>query len=184
MIKRKAPEQGAFLVLNNQENILKQLKNFHFFVNFKKIKLTMKKILFLAVSAAFVFSSCSNNDDDDNSVNIVGVWRPSKTLKISGSNGSIISTENSSTCNKKSTYEFKANNELTNHIFENDSDGCTDFGSQTAPYSYDMNNKKIVIDGDSYDVAKHTSNEIQIVVDYGQFNSDNIEDHMILVLTK
>jgi len=61
----------------------------------------MKKILFLAVSAAFVLSSCSNNDDDDNSINIVGVWKPSKTLKISGSNGNTISTENASACNQK-----------------------------------------------------------------------------------
>ncbi|MEI7488237.1 MAG: lipocalin family protein [Chryseobacterium sp.] len=144
----------------------------------------MKKILFLAVSAAFVFSSCSNDDDDNNSINIVGVWRPSKTLKISGSNGNLISIETASTCNQKSTYDFNANNQLTSHIFENDANNCTDFGSQTAPYSYDMPNKKIVIDGDSYDVAKHTSNEIQIVVDYGQFNDDNIEDHMILLLTK
>lgn len=145
----------------------------------------MKKFLLLAISTVFVLSSCSS-DDESNEINLVGVWKPSKTLKISGSNGNIISTESSSTCNRKSTYDFKSNNQLTSHIYEIDpnTNNCSDLGSQTTSYSYDRNSKKIIIDGDSYEVINHTSNEFQIIVDYGHYNNDNIEDHMILVLTK
>lgn len=146
----------------------------------------MKKFLVLAVSATFVLSSCSSDNDEDNSVNLVGVWRPTKTFKISGSNGNMLSSENSSACNKNSTYDFKSNNQLVSHIYETDSstNTCSDAGSETTPYSYDAANKKIIIDGDSYEVLNHTSNEFQIVVDYGHYNNDNIEDQMVLVLTK
>lgn len=145
----------------------------------------MKKTLFLAICAGFISTSCSRDNEDD-TISIIGSWKPSATMKISGTNGKIISTQTPSDCNKKSTFHFKSDNNFTNHIFEEESNTgiCTDFGSQTAPYSYQYGTSKIIIDGDEYEILKHTQHELQIVVDYGNFDTDNVEDKDVLLLIK
>lgn len=43
----------------------------------------MKKILFLAISAGFLFTACKS-DDDDVYASVVGVWKPSREMAVSG----------------------------------------------------------------------------------------------------
>lgn len=145
----------------------------------------MKKFLFLAVVSTIALGSCSKDDNEENlSTTIVGIWKPSMEKVISGSNGNLISTDNFDTCYKKSTFNFKANNTLTSNTYENVSGTCTNYGEQTISYSYNHSNKKINIDGDEYEVISHTQNEFQLVSDYDDRNGDSIEDKIILVLTR
>jgi len=145
----------------------------------------MKKILFLAVASTIALGSCSSNDNEENiSTTIVGVWKPSMEKVISGSNGNILSTDNFDTCYKKSTFNFKANNTLTSNTYENVGGTCSNSGEDTMSYSYDYSNKKITIDGDEYEVISHTQNEFQLVGDYDDKNGDSIEDKVVLVLTR
>jgi hypothetical protein len=60
----------------------------------------MKKILFLAISAGFLFTACKS-DDDDVYASVVGVWKPSREMAVSGKNGSTIYNDPSSSCYKK-----------------------------------------------------------------------------------
>lgn len=144
----------------------------------------MKKILFLAVASTIALGSCSSDDEENLSSTVVGLWKPSMEKVISGSNGNVLSTDNFDTCYKKSTFNFKANNTLTSNTYENVSGTCTNYGEDTSSYSYDHSNNKITIDGDDYEVVAHTQNEFQIVGDYDDRNGDNIEDKIVLVLTR
>ena len=143
----------------------------------------MKKLLFLALSAGFVFSSCSNDDDDTPS--IIGTWRPSQTITVSGKTGNVIDTEDASTCYKKSTFEFKSNGSLVAVIYEDNGFGaCSNIGTDTISYSYNYDKKRIIIDDEEQEVIRHTDNKIQIVTEYDDVDGDNIDDKIITVLTK
>ncbi|MFC3161500.1 Lipocalin-like domain-containing protein [Chryseobacterium arachidis] len=145
----------------------------------------MKKILFLAIASTIALGSCSNNDDEENlSQTVVGTWKPVMEKVISGSNGSIISTDNFDTCYKKSTFNFKSNNTLTTNTYENVSGTCTNYGEETVSYSYNHSSMKITIDGDEYEVIAHNQNEFQVVGDYDDKNGDGIEDKVVLVLAR
>ncbi|WP_415326670.1 lipocalin family protein [Chryseobacterium sp. MMS23-Vi53] len=144
----------------------------------------MKKFLFLAVVSTIALGSCSNDDDEDLSTTVVGTWKPSMEKVLSGSNGAVLSTDNFDTCYKKSTFNFKSNNTLSTNTYENVSGTCTNYGEQNISYSYNHSGKKITIDGDDYEVISHTQNEFQIVGDYDDRNGDNIEDKIVLVLTR
>ncbi|WP_267405394.1 MULTISPECIES: lipocalin family protein [unclassified Chryseobacterium] len=143
----------------------------------------MKKLLFLALSAGFVFSSCSNDNDDNPS--IIGTWRPSQTITVSGKTGNVIDTENASTCYKKSTFDFKSNGSMVATIYdENGAGACSNLGTDTVQYSYNYDKKRITIDGEEQEVISHTNNKIQIVTDYDDEDGDGIDDKIMIVLTK
>ena len=146
----------------------------------------MKKEFLAILAIGFVFNSCKNDDsEEDNTETIVGIWKPIKEIAISGSNGNTISTQNSSTCYKKSTFDFKSNNTLASTIFDDQEDGsCKSYGTENRPYSYDFNGKKIIIDNEQFEVISHTKNELQFVANYDDENNDGIEDKIIIVLNK
>lgn len=147
----------------------------------------MKKEFFLAILAiGFVFNSCKNDDsEEDNTETIVGIWKPIKEIAISGSNGNTISTQNASTCYKKSTFDFKSNNTVASTIFDDQLDGsCKSYGTENLPYSYEFNGKKLIIDNEQFEVISHTKNELQFVANYEDENNDGIEDKIIIVLNK
>ncbi len=144
----------------------------------------MKKLLFLAISAGFVFTSCSSDDEED--VNsIVGTWRPISEKAISGKNGSTLYNDPHSTCYKKSTFNFKSNNILSSTIYdENSSGNCENYGTDTSSYSYDPGNKQLTVDGEISEVAVLNSKELHIVSDYDDVNGDGVDDKIILVLAR
>ncbi|MCF2219516.1 lipocalin family protein [Chryseobacterium sp. PS-8] len=144
----------------------------------------MKKILFLAISAGFLFTACKS-DDDDVYASVVGVWKPSREMAVSGKNGSTIYNDPSSSCYKKSTFDFKSNNTMVSNIFDEGMSGnCENLGTDTSSYSYDPLNKQIVIDGESSEVLKLTNYEMHIVSDYSDEDGDGIDDKIVLVLIR
>jgi len=145
----------------------------------------MKRFLVLVVATGFIFNSCSNDDEDSDEFSIIGVWSPSREIAVSGSNGVTISNEPASSCYKYSTFDFKSDNMLTSKIYDTDITGtCENFGTETVPYSYDHNAKKLVIDNEVTEIVSRTSGELQIVTDYEDVDDDNIDDKIILVLVK
>lgn len=146
----------------------------------------MRKILFLAIVSTIALGSCSRDNDEENlSTTIVGIWKPSMEKVISGSNGKLISTDNFTPCYKKTTFNFKADNTMVSNIYEEASGGiCTNLGNDTTSYSYNYSAKKMIIEGEEYEVISHTQNEFQLVSDYDDRNGDGVEDTIILVLTR
>lgn len=144
----------------------------------------MKKLLFFAVSAGFIFTSC-NNDDEGNSNSIVGTWRPVSEKAISGKNGNTLYNDPHSSCYKKSTFNFKSNNTVSSTIYdENSSGNCENYGTDTSPYSYDPGNKQLTVDGETSEVVVLNSKELHVVSDYDDVNGDGVDDKIILVMAR
>ncbi|MFC7345545.1 lipocalin family protein [Chryseobacterium zhengzhouense] len=146
----------------------------------------MKKLLAIAFTAGLLFTSCSNDDDEQNNeFSIVGIWQPSREIVVSGSNGVTLSNTSYSGCYSTSTFDFKSNNTLVSNIFElNTSNNCVSTGIETVPYTYDHAAKKLVIDGENIEIVSRTVNEIQIVSEYDDRDSDGIDDKIIFVLAR
>jgi len=144
----------------------------------------MKKLLFLAVSAGFIFTSCSNDDDTDSN-SIVGTWRPVSEKAISGKNGSTLYNDAHSSCYKKSTINFKSDNMVSSTIYDENSGGnCENYGTETYPYSYDAAKMQLTVDGDVSEVVLLNQKELHFVSDYDDVNGDGVDDKIILVLAR
>lgn len=146
----------------------------------------MKKILLFAVTAGFVFNSCSDDDDEGaKEFSMVGLWGPSREIIVSGSNGVTISNKDSSPCYKNSTFNFHANNTMSSQIFSLTNAGdCESSDIETVPYSYDHAAKKLIIDGELTEIVSRTENELHIVTGYNDEDGDGIDDKIILVMVK
>lgn len=146
----------------------------------------MKKLLAIAFTTGLLFTSCSNDDDEQNNeFSIVGIWQPSREIVVSGSNGVTLSNTSYSGCYSTSTFDFKSNNTLVSNIFElNTSNNCVSTGIETVAYTYDHAAKKLVIDGENIEIVSRTVNEIQIVSEYDDRDSDGIDDKIIFVLAR
>ncbi|WP_312075920.1 lipocalin family protein [Chryseobacterium sp.] len=147
----------------------------------------MKKIILLALASGFVFNSCTTDDEDDfnNEFSLVGVWQPSRKIVMSGDDGVTIYNTNFDACYATSTFDFRANNTVVTNIFETNISGtCASTGVETSPYSYDHDNKKLVIDGENIEVISRTSNELQFVSHYDDVDGDGTDDKIIYVLFK
>ena len=142
-----------------------------------------KKILIAVCSAIVLFNSC-NDDKEPEQFSIIGVWKPSRQIVV-GSNGVTISNTDYSGCYKSSTFSFSTNNTMTSHIFDlNAVQDCENYGSETVPYSYDHNEKKLVIDGEDVEIVSRTYNELQFVSDYHDVDGDGVEEKIITVFVK
>lgn len=127
--------------------------------------------------------SCSNDDDTNNEVSIVGTWKESKTVVYNGTNNVVLATELPDDCDKKNTYDFTNSGKLHTKIFYTKSDGtCGEDGNSTANYTYDAAGKKINVDGEISDVLSLTNNELQVVVDMNDENGDGVDDKVVLFL--
>lgn len=150
----------------------------------KRIK--MKKLLMFLFASGLVFSSCSNDDDEQNEeFSLVGVWHPAREIVMSGSNGITLTNTDYSPCYRTSTFDFKTNNTVVSNIFENNISGnCVSTGIDTAPYSYDHVANKLIIDGETTEIVSRTENEFQIVSDFEDRDGDGIDDKIIFVMIK
>lgn len=144
----------------------------------------MKKLLFLAVSAGFIFTSCSSDDDTDSN-SIVGTWRPVSEKAISGKNGSTLYNDPHSSCYKKSTINFKSDNTVSSTLYDENSGGnCENYGTETYSYSYDAAKMQLTVDGDVSEVVLLNQKELHFVSDYDDVNGDGVDDKIILVFAR
>lgn len=145
----------------------------------------MTKKLLLGALSVLALSSCRKDDEKENTPMVVGVWKPSKEIVISGKNGAVLSSTVSSNCYRRSTFNFKEDNNVISNIYdENISGECVTFGEDSFPYSYNSANKTIILDGEEQDVLNLTDNEFEIVTQYEDMNDDNFDDKIVLVLVK
>lgn len=153
----------------------------------------MKKILLLAVATGFIFSSCSSNDDAENEQNlhpIVGTWKMTKTMVISGSNNATLLSDPVSVCEGKETYEFKSDNKIIINYYAGSGSNCTFDGTETGTYSYNDATKKLSMtfpnssSSDSATLHSLNNSEMMLIEDIGDYNNDGIDDISVLVFNK
>jgi hypothetical protein len=146
----------------------------------------MKKLI-CTLATISIFNSCSNDDDDNQpeEFSIVGVWKPSREIVISGKNGTTLPSTAFSPCYQSSTFNFKSNNTLVSNIFENNISGnCASTGIETVPYSYNHSASTLKIDNEDVEIVSRTFNELQIVSNYEDEDGDGIDDKIIYVFIK
>ena len=145
----------------------------------------MKKNIIIALcSIGFLASSCSKDEENTEEFSIVGTWSPSRKIVV-GNNGTTISNTAYSDCYRASAFNFKADNTMTSQIFDlNATQDCENYGSETVPYSYDHNSKKLVIDEEDVEIVSRTYNELQFVSDYDDVDDDGVEEKIITVFVK
>ncbi len=131
----------------------------------------------------FALMSCSNDDENENAVSIVGTWKESKIVIYNGTNNAVLDTELPDDCDKKNTYEFTSNGILNSKIFYTKSDGiCEEDGFFSESYTYDPATKKITVAGTTTDVIQLTQNELQIVYDVNDENGDGVDDQVVMFM--
>ena len=131
----------------------------------------------------FALMSCSNDDENESAVSIVGTWKESKIVIYNGTNNAVLDTELPDDCDKKNTYEFTSNGILNSKIFYTKSDGtCEEDGTFSESYTYDPATKKITVAGTTTDVIQLTQNELQIVYDVNDENGDGVDDQVIMFM--
>jgi len=142
----------------------------------------MKKILMMSLGV-FALMSCSNDDENENAVSIVGTWKESKIVIYNGTNNAVLDTELPDDCDKKNTYEFTSNGILNSKILYTKSDGtCEEDGFFSESYTYDPATKKITVAGTTTDVIQLTQNELQIVYDVNDENGDGVDDQVVMLM--
>lgn len=147
----------------------------------------MKKILFSAVSAIVILSSCSN-DDKEIPPTVIGTWKQTKTMYISGKDNSVLSSEPFDACESKSNFVFTTDNKLTYNKYYLSGNNCILENGEVITYSYDSNTKILILYNthttETYTLNLLTDNEMQIIESTSDYNDDGIDDKFIIVLNK
>ncbi|UHO36805.1 lipocalin family protein [Chryseobacterium capnotolerans] len=147
----------------------------------------MKKLLFWAISALLILYSCSK--DDDQQPTIIGTWKTTKKIIISGKDGSIILSELYDACEGQSNLVFTKDQKVTNNEYKLIGGNCSLLSSRTIMYTYDDASKKLTFTYDSsppqsFTLNLLTHNEFQVIRSLFDYDNDGIDDKNILVLTR
>lgn len=153
----------------------------------------MKNRLLLISVLFLVLISCRKDDNVDIQNEIVGTWKMTKDIIISGKDNSIISTDPvlDSDCESKNRYTFDSSNRYSYSDHKKTSSICKLFKTANGDYSYDNSTKKLTIkfDGSNESVTSNLhslkTNEMQLIQeDYNDYNNDGINDKFITVFNK
>ncbi|CAH0164735.1 lipocalin family protein [Chryseobacterium sp. Bi04] len=146
----------------------------------------MRKLLFLAVSAFLLLSSCDN--DDNSEPTVLGTWKMTKEMYISGKDNSIFDSTPYSACKSQSNFVFAADNTATFSQYDLNGTTCTLKNSSNFTYSYDSKTKTLTLDAnntqESYVLNSLTDNEMQILTNTDDYNDDGIDDKSVIVFNK
>lgn len=153
----------------------------------------MKKNIILVSLSLISIVSCRNDNDVNDNSSIVGTWRMSKDLIISGKNGSVISSDPilESDCESKNTYTFSSDGKYsyTNYHKSNNGD-CILYKSNNGTYSFSEKSKELTItlNGDpvTSKLYSFSNKEFQLIQedDSYDYNDDGINDKFITVFVK
>ena len=150
----------------------------------------MKKLLLCSIVGIFALTSCRK--DDDATPSIVGVWKESKTLILSATDGKVIIEETPDACAEKNTYTFTSDGKYITKTFYTAPDKtCVEDGSETKTYVYDATTKKITTThssgatGHVY-VKSNTATELQLSdnKEVRDYNGDGVKDEEITIYKK
>ncbi|WP_435525190.1 lipocalin family protein [Chryseobacterium indoltheticum] len=93
----------------------------------------------MAFVAIFLFSSCSNDDNENNQTvikPIVGTWKMSRTMIISGSNNAILQSSPVTGCEALNIFEFGQNQSFSIKYYTKNNMECIADGFDTGTYQY------------------------------------------------
>ncbi len=132
--------------------------------------------------------SCKKDDEETAINNLVGTWKPTKSVVYSGANNSVLLSQNTNSCESKSRIELTLDNRVNTHTYSLEGTQCIDDGASSGTYSYDDNTKKLTVtmDGETstHIVRSLTSSEMQLEMYLDDFNNDGKDDTFVYFLTK
>lgn len=147
----------------------------------------MKKCL-LSVFASFIIVSCGGNADPDVvEATIVGTWKESKSVIISGKDGSVISTTPTAGCDLLDTYQFKSDNKFTFTLHSGANCGALDINSGTYSVIDSGTHLKLKhsdLTENQVTIQKLTQNELELFEQVTDYNNDGFLDKEISFLYK
>jgi hypothetical protein len=152
----------------------------------------MKKNFLLAFATLFLFSSCSN-DDNENNQNVIkpiaGIWKMSKTMIISGSNNAILQSGNITGCESLNTFEFGQNQNFNIKYYTKNNVECIADGFDTGTYQYSENSKMLTFTYsdsivESFVVHSLNNAEMMTVDHIEDYNNDGVNDTSVIVFKK
>lgn len=133
----------------------------------------MRKFLLLALASGFIFTSCSNDDDNDQEVSILGTWKHTQLRVFSGKDGSVLSNNIQTDCDKKTTSEFTSNGIIKSNFYEFYNNSCNHYYDEL-DYSFNKNTMKLISDGQEFTIKSLTQNEM--VMDDPEYDDDYNND--------
>lgn len=149
----------------------------------------MKKTI-LTILGIIAITSCDSSSRNDNQekYSIVGKWIQSKTIIVSGKDGSILNTQDANACENLSYLEFFSDISAKRVVFTGNTTQCDKTTDESGSYLYDNIENKITftVNGINkiYNVNSLTNNELQILNGEGLYNNDSLPDQYITVYTK
>ena len=150
----------------------------------------MKKILFASLACAFLLS-CNRDNDDDNSSSssVVGKWKITKYLTISGKDKTtILDSETNSGCEASDSFEFKSDKTYIFNYYDDSTGSCKLTDTVNGTYSYNSSTKILsIIDNgttENNEIFKITNSEMQFITDTDDYNNDGVLDMEIAVFAK
>ncbi|REC53731.1 hypothetical protein DRF62_12265 [Chryseobacterium piscium] len=152
----------------------------------------MKKNFLLAFATLLLLSSCGN-DDNENNQNvikpIVGSWKMSKTMMISGANNAILQSSPVSGCEALNTFEFGQNQSFSIKYYTKNNMECITDGFDTGTYQYSENSKMLTFTYSdsmvkSVVVYSIDSAEIMTVDHIEDYNDDGVNDTSVILFKK
>ncbi|WP_379964644.1 lipocalin family protein [Epilithonimonas sp. UC225_85] len=154
----------------------------------------MKKLILIALASLSIIACRKDDDNEKSEPLIVGTWKTTDYIAISGKDGSIIfsNTIPETDCIRKSKYTYKTNGKFVAEYFLNIQTGqCGNVGfPEEMDYIYNESAKTISykIDGitqDLINVYSLSKTEMQILVsDNMDQNSDGIPDRILKIYIK
>lgn len=152
----------------------------------------MKKNFLLAFATLLLFFSCGS-DDNENNQNaikpIVGNWKMSKTMMISGSNNAILQSSPVTGCETLNTFEFGQDQGFSIKYYTKNNIECIADGSDTGTYQYSENSKMLTFtysDSMVRSVVVYSLNNTEIMtVDHIEdYNNDGVNDTSVILFKK
>gem|GEM_PF-729998 len=157
-----------------------------------KINAVKKFILFAL--ASFVIISCRKDDDEKEEPMIVGMWKTTDYIVISGKDGSLFVSNSipATDCILKSNYIYKSNGKFIAEYFVNPQTGqCGNVGfRQEMDYYYNEPERKITFKNDGltqdvFNIYSLSKAEMQILAyDKADYDADGTPDKLIKIYAK
>lgn len=149
----------------------------------KKVSV-INKLSVTAWLSIFALISCDNDDQEGSPV--LGTWKATKTMTISGNNGVILLQNPITGCSAGAIYEFRTNGD---YEYRN---SCTS-SWETGTFKYSEDSMVITlyinVDGGDNEMGTETlysltASEMQTITGKSDYDQDGVQDTSVIVYTR